>query len=196
MRSWRVVCAGVLLGAVLGGVPPMLRAQQVVAVGATEQGKAVSDDPLLSGTERFEQGATDVTEVNLDKAMMAMAAKFLEKSDAEAQQLMKNMEFVHVKTFEYKKEAGYRMADVEQFRARLDASWSHMVKERSATETTDVWVKADGEGQFSELMVIAAEPKELTFVHLKGHMTMDELTRAGASYGVPQGNPTLQKRGK
>ena len=196
MTSWRDVCAGVLLGSVLGGAPPLSLSQEVVAIGAMEQVKAGSDDPLLSGTERFEQGATDVTEVNLDKAMMAMAAKFLEKSDAEAQRLMRNMEFVHVKTFEYGKDARYRMTDVEQFRARLDASWSHLVKERSATEATDVWVKADGEGQFSELMVIAAEPKELTFVHLKGHMTMDELERAGASYGVPQGNATLQKRGK
>jgi hypothetical protein len=51
------------------------------------------------------------------------------------------------------------------------------------------------------LVVIDAEPKELTFVHLKGHLSMKDLMKAGASYGVPQGapgepvpDPKLQKR--
>lgn len=187
MMRLREVWLGILFVFLLMGPGRESRAQAMVTVGAVDKGKPAATDPLLEGTDRFQQGATDVTEVNLDKAMMAMAAKFMDKSDGEAQKLMKNMDFVHVKTFEYQKEVHYQMADLEQFRGRLDASWSHIVKERSATEATDVWMKADGDGQFSELMVIAAEPKELTFVHLKGHMTMDELTRAGASYGVPQG---------
>jgi hypothetical protein len=61
-----------------------------------------------------------------------------------------------------------------------------MVKERSATEQNDVWVRTEDNGTFSELVVISAEPNELNFVHLKGHMTMQELTQAGAQYGVPQ----------
>ncbi len=37
--------------------------------------------------------------------------------------------------------------------------------------------------------MIAAEPKELTFVHLKGHLPLRELMKAGSSYGVPQELP-------
>lgn len=190
----------VLLGVVLlGGVRAGLAAPQEVQgeAVASEKVKAVQNDPLLNGTDRFAQGATDVTEVNLDKGMMAMAAKFMEKSDVEAQQLMKKMDFVNVKAYQYAKAGGYRMGDLDQFRSRLDeAQWSHVVKERSATEATDVWIKADSEGQMSELLVIAAEPTELTFVHLKGRMSMEELTKAGANYGVPQSSGKLQKRGK
>ncbi len=195
MTSWRRMCVVGVTSLMMGGLCPRLPGQQTVAV-ETEKAKTVQDDPLLAGTEQFAQGSTDVTEVTLDKKMMAMAAQFMDKSDAEAQRLMRNMEFVNVKSFEYGKEARYRMADLEQFRGRMDGSWSHVVKQRSETEATDVWMRADESGQLSELMVIAAEPKQLTFVHLKGHMTMEELTRAGASYGVPQGDGKLKPRGK
>ena len=204
IRTTRTVRAGAraVIGLLLlllgGGAATRLQAQQVVAVDAVDKTQGMGNDPLLEGTERFAPGATEVTEVNLDKTMMGMAAKFL-KDDDEARRLMRSMEFVRVKSFEYGKEASYRLADVEQFRGRLDASWSHVVKQRSETEATDVWVKGDADGQLSELVVIAAEPKELTFVHLKGHMTMDELTRAGASYGVPQSGQAgvkLKAKGK
>ncbi len=67
---------------------------------------------------------------------------------------------------------------------------------REAKESTDVCVKLDESGQFSELVVIAAEPLELTFVHLKGHMSLEELTKAGAKFGVPQDSAKKDKGAK
>lgn len=149
--------------------------------------KPLLSDPMLAGSERFEQGAKEVTEVNLDKSMLALAARFIGSGDADAKQLMSKMDFVYVRNYEYAKAGQYRMEDVVQFRNRLDeAKWSHLIKNRSATESNDIWVRVDDGGQFSELMVIAADPMEISFVHLKGRMTIEELTRAGASYGVPQ----------
>ncbi len=171
---------------------------EVVAVGdpAEPGDKPLQSDPMLAGADKFEQGAKEVTEVNLDKSMLAMAAKFVGHDDADAKRLMGKMDFVYVRSYEYAKPGQYRMEDVVQFRGRLDESkWSHVVKNRSATESTDVWIRTDNDGQFSELMVIAAEPTELTFVHLKGRMTVDELTRAGASYGVPQGSGAAGRKG-
>ena len=189
-----------LLGlALVGGAaraqePAVEAAVQTVGL---EKTKPILNDPLLDGAQRFEQGAKNVTEVNLDKNMLMMASRLTAKEDPEAQLLMKKMDFVYVRSYEYAKAGAYRMEDVAQFRGRLDESkWSHVVKNRSATESTDVWLKADEEGVLSELLVIAAEPTQLTFVHLKGRMSMEELTRAGASFGVPQGDTKLQKRGK
>lgn len=199
MRRMGLVRSGWLLSLILlGATPAVLAVQEVAATPVgTEKVKPIQNDPLLEGTDRFAQGASDVTEVNLDKNMMAMAVRFMGKDDADARALMQKMEFVYVKAYEYGKAGGYRMEDVDQFRGRLDETkWSHMVKNRSATEATDVWVRADEEGQLSELLVIAAEPTELTFVHLKGRMSMEELTKAGAHYGVPQGDGKLRKRGK
>lgn len=165
-------------------------------------------DDLFFGADKFSHGAKSSTEVNLDKKMLSMAAKFAgsdsddrdgkDKDDKDAAKLVNKLEFVIVRSYEYEKPGQYSMADVEEFQRRLESGgWSHIVKTRSATDSTDVCVKTDDNGAFSELVVISAEPTELTFVHLKGHMSMDELTRAGAKYGVPQtGNSDDDNHGK
>ncbi|HEU5342550.1 MAG TPA: DUF4252 domain-containing protein [Edaphobacter sp.] len=142
-------------------------------------------DELFAGAEKFAKNAKSSTEVNLDKNMLGMASKFTD-DDKEASDLTKKLDFVIVRDYEYDKPGQYNMADVEEFRNRLDnGGWSHVVKERSATESTDVCMKTDSEG-VTELVVIDAEPNELTFVHLKGHMSMSDLEKAGSKYGGSQ----------
>lgn len=172
----------------------------VAAVSMQAMGVPQQKDELFAGADKFAQGAKSSTEVNLDKNMLGMVGKFGDDGDDKSgSDLARKMEFVIVRSYEYAKAGQYNMADVEEFRKRLeDGGWSHVVKERSATESTDVCVKTDKDGGFTELVVISAEPMELTFVHLKGHMTMQELTKMGAHYGVPQTDTDSdsKKRGK
>lgn len=167
----------------------MMMVTAVFLVAASLQAMAAppqQKDELFAGTEKFAQGAKSSTEVNLDKSMLGMASKFTDDKDQEAADLTKKMDFVIVREYEYDKAGQYNLADVEEFRKRLDNDgWSHIVKEKTPTGTTDVCIKTDDHGEFSELVVIDAEQKELTFVHLKGHMSLQDLTRAGARYGVP-----------
>lgn len=176
----------------------------LLVAGASMQAMGVlqQKDELFAGADKFAQGAKSSTEVNLDKNMLGMVGKFGDEGeDKSGSDMARKMDFVIVRSYEYAKAGQYNMADVEEFRRRLDdGGWSHLVKERSATESTDVCVKTDKDGGFSELVVISAEPMELTFVHLKGHMSMKELTKMGAHYGVPQSDSTgdsdSKKRGK
>lgn len=174
----KIVRTGITLAAVM-----LFAAAPFTAMAAPPQQK----DELFAGAEKFAKNAKSSTEVNLDKNMLGMASKFNDDGDKEAGDITKKMDFVIVREYEYDKPGQYNMADVEEFRNRLEnGGWSHVVKERSATESTDVCVKTDGDGAFSELVVISAEPQELTFVHLKGHMSMSDLEKAGGKYGVPQ----------
>lgn len=174
-----------------------LVAASLQAAGAPQQ-----KDELFAGADKFAQGAKSTTEVNLDKNMLAMAGMFDDRSgDKKGTDLAKKMDYVIVREYQYAKAGQYNLADVEEIRKRLDhGGWSHMAKERSATGSTDVCIKTDSDGQFSELVVIDAEPMELTFVHLKGHMSLEELMKAGGKYGVPQDDskqePVLKKREK
>ena len=150
-------------------------------------------DELFAGAEKFAKNAKSSTEVNLDKNMLGMAGKYVDDSDKEAAGLTKKLDFVIVRDYEYDKPGQYNMADVEEFRNRLDSGgWSHVVKERSATESTDVCMKTDSDG-VTELVVIDAEPNELTFVHLKGHMSMSDLEKAGGKYGASPKKATKVK---
>ena len=182
----------------------MAAAVMLFVVAASMQAMAAlqQKDELFAGAGKFAQGAKSSTEVNLDKNMLAMVGRFGDNGDDKSgSNLAAKMDYVIVREYDYAKAGQYHMADVEEFRKRLeDGGWSHLVKERSSDESTDVCVKTDKDGQFTELVVIDAEPMELTFVHLKGHMSMEELTKMGAHYGVPQRDAAsgsdMKKRGK
>jgi hypothetical protein len=158
-----------------------------LAAGSTRaMGPLQQKDDLFAGADKFAQGAKESTEVNLDKNMLGLMGKFGDDGDDKTgSELAKKMDFVIVRSYEYAAQGQYNMADVEQFRKRLeDGGWSHVVKERSEKESTDVCVKLGPNGDFTELVVISAEPKELTFVHLKGHMSAEDLMKVGTHYGV------------
>jgi hypothetical protein len=179
----------------------------LVALGgsawAATESEPLQQDDLFNGTDAFAKDAKGVTEVNLDKRMLAMMDKFVSSTATANNEkaelnLAKKMDFVYVRSYEFEKPGQYKSADLEAFRKRLEgADWSHIVKERTKDEQNDVWVRTGEDGQFSELVVISAEALELNFVHLKGHMTLAELESAGAKFGVPKNAaPALEKRTK
>jgi hypothetical protein len=170
-----------------------LAAGSIWAMGPLQQ-----KDDLFAGADKFSQGAKSSTEVNLDKNMLGLMGKFGDEGDDKSgSELAKKMDFVIVRSYEYGEQGQYNMADVEQFRKRLeDGGWSHLVKERSEKESTDVCVKLGPNGEFSELVVINAEPKELTFVHLKGHMSAEDLMKVSTRYGVHEGTPKAKDKEK
>ncbi len=168
----------------------------LVTSGARALGDPQVKDDLFAGADKFSRGAKSSTEVNLDSRMLGMASKF-GGDDKDSSDLVKKLQFVIVRSYEYEKPGAYNIADIEEFQKRLETGgWAHIVKVREEKESTDVCVKLDESGQFSELVVIAAEPTELTFVHLKGHMSLEELTRAGAKFGVPQDSVKKNKGAK
>lgn len=177
----------------------MMVAVLFVAAGSIQaMGPLQQKDDLFAGADKFSQGAKSSTEVNLDKNMLGLMGKFGDEGDDKSgSELAKRMDFVIVRSYEYAVQGQYNMADVEQFRKRLeDGGWSHVVQERSEKESTDVCVKLGPNGEFSELVVISAEPKELTFVHLKGHMSAQDLMKMSERYGVRQGTPKVKDKDK
>jgi hypothetical protein len=152
---------------------------------------AQDKDKLFDGVDVFSKGASNSTDVTLDKSMMGMAAAM----KGQMGDLAGKMDFVSVHTYEYPKAGMYNMADVDRITKRLDGdSWHHMVREHSDKDTTDVCVKMDSEGQPSEMVVVDAEPQEVNFVHLKGHFTMADLKHFGAGNLGAVPDPKLSQR--
>jgi hypothetical protein len=152
-------------------------------------------DDVLAGVDKFSQGAKESNEVTLDKNMLGLAGGMIAKgNDSKAKDLMKKMDSVMVRNYEYAAPGQYKMEDVEQIRKRLDSSgWSHLVKTHSATESTDIAVKSADEGMMSEMVIIDAAPLELNFIHLRGHMSLSDLSQMSGSFGGPT-DPMLKQR--
>jgi len=161
-----------------------------------------SGDQFFAGTEKFAKGAKEVTEVTLDQKTLKMASGFIgrdEGSDGEdVKRITANLKGVFVRSYEYDSDAGYNAADLEEYRKRLDAqsNWSHIVKVRENGphgESTDVYMLMEN-GKTNGIVVISAEPRELTFVHIDGPINPEDLNKLRGSMGIPGNSPPKAER--
>jgi len=139
--------------------------------------------------------AKHVTEVTLDKNMLAFAAKFMDgkgkdgdKDEQAAKQMIQNLTGIYVREYEFEKDHSYTEEDVEGLRKYFESSdWSPMVRERTkgVAEGTDVYLKLVN-GQMQGLFVLDAEEKELSLVLILGPIDINNLSKLGGNFGIPK----------
>ena len=166
-----------------------------IATGAA--GIALGQDslPAPSPIEKtLAERATHVTEVTLDKNMLAFASKFMDadkdddKDDKAVKEMIRNLKGVYVREYEFDKEHSYTAEELEGLRKYFESSeWSPMVHERTkgAAEGTDVYVKLVN-GQMQGLFVLDAEAKELSLVLILGPIDVDKIGKLGGNFGIPK----------
>jgi hypothetical protein len=134
---------------------------------------ATNADDLFAGTEKFAQGATESTEINLDPDSMQMVGS---KKNGELARKMKTMV---IRSYKYDKPGMYKMEDIEVYRKKLeDGSWKCSVRVREKNESTDICSRLGPDHETREMVILTAEPKEITFIHMSGQMSLDELDHA------------------
>jgi hypothetical protein len=135
--------------------------------------------------------AKETVEVTLDASMLQFASKFLSEKkpdEAEAKKLVSGLKEILVRSFEFDKPGQYASSDLESLRSQLRGpQWSRIVNVRSKAdgESVDVFVRRSGD-QIGGLVVIAAEPKELTVVSIDGPIRPEDLAKIGGQFGVPK----------
>jgi hypothetical protein len=79
------------------------------------------------------------------------------------------------------------MSDVQAMRAQLKGTnWTRIVGVKSIKgENTEVYLLKNGD-QIGGIVVLDAEPKELTIVHVDGSISPEELSRLGGHMGIPE----------
>ena len=160
---------------------------------AAAAGAQVKDD-LFAGTEKFAKGASEVTEINLDPKMMGMVSN----GKGGASDLARRMKFMVIHTYEYDKPGMYSKDDVDVFRKKLeDGTWSCSIHVREKDESTDICSRSSPDHEGSEMVILTAEPKELTFIHMSGAVSLSDLSAIGSnmSGGKNKGKePKLKER--
>jgi hypothetical protein len=140
--------------------------------------------------DKLAQRAKESVNVSLDSSLLQLASRFLSKDDPDevkVKNLVSKLKGVYVRSFEFDKEGQYSASDIQGIRSQLrPQEWSRIVGVTSNKgENTEVYVKKDGE-QIGGLVVLDAEPKELTVVHIDGPINPDELTELGGHMGIPR----------
>ena len=135
--------------------------------------------------------ADEAVSVTMDKSMLQLAARFLNDRDddeADVRKLIAGLDGIYVRSFEFKHEGEYSMADVEAVRSQFPSpAWGRLVGVRSKRgDNVDVYFKDGGNGQLGGIVVIAAEPRELTIVNIIGTLDPQRLVDLGGEFGIPR----------
>jgi len=146
---------------------------------------------LPANLEKLSAKAVEVVEVNLDQKMLQLASRFMDTKDPDEQQakkLIANLKSVYVRSFEFDKAGQYSDADVAEIRAQLQSpAWNRIVGVRSKREheNAEVFIKTTGD-QITSLVILAADPNELTFVSIDGPIKPEDLADLGGQFHIPE----------
>jgi hypothetical protein len=153
---------------------------------------------LPPSLERLATKASDVVDVTLDANMLQLASRFLSNKgdDAQVKKLIAGLRAIYVRNFEFAKEGEYQESDIEPIRAQLkNPAWSRIVGVRSTKsgENSEVYIKTEN-NKVGGLVVLAAEPRELTIVSIEGSIDPDQLNELGGHFGIPNLRPDSQRK--
>lgn len=160
-----------------------------VAVLVTLQLSA-QDIKIPVNLDRLAEHATETVDVSLDASMLQLASKFLSKDDPDqvhVKQLVSKLKGVYVRSFEFDKDGQYSRSDLDAIRAQLKTpNWTRIVGVKSTKgDNSEVYLKKNGD-QIGGLVVLNAEPKELTVVAIDGAIDPEELSELGGHMGIPK----------
>lgn len=142
---------------------------QVENVSMGEQVK----DELFNGTEKFAQGASSVTEINLDPNTMSMLGDHRGGRDGD---LARKLNLMVVHTYSYPKPGMYNQGDVDAFRRKLEGgNWACPIHVRNESNSSDICTRTGADHETNEMVIVSTNPQKLTFIHIAGKMSLNEL---------------------
>lgn len=134
--------------------------------------------------------ATNSVVVTLDHDMLQTASQFIPKGDgnAAANAAINGLEGVYVRNFTFAHDHDYSRADVDGILRQLHApAWSPIVAVHDTNTNEDVHIYlCHDNGRTKGMVIVAAEPRELTIVNLVGDINPAKLAQLGGRFGVPQ----------
>lgn len=164
-----------------------------LARDASAQGPRVQLDHL----NRLADLSKETVDVTVDASMLKETAGFLagRGSDTEkVHELIAGIRGIYVKSFQFSAPNAYSDSDVETIRQQVSGSgWSRVVGVRGKRELTEIyfWRERDENGG---LLVITAQPNQLTVVNIVGRVDLASLAAlgpmipklSGAVKGIPR----------
>jgi hypothetical protein len=130
-----------------------------------------------------------VVDITLDASMLRLAAKFFGAADPEEREireLINGLQGIYVRSYEFSKDGEYDRSLPDRLKAQLGPSWKPLVTVRSKTKE-NVNIMADVRGErIAGLVIIVAEPRELTVVNIVGDIDIDRLSRLEGEFGIPK----------
>jgi len=140
--------------------------------------------------------AAEIVDVTLDGSLLRLATKFLSNGDPDeraARDIVQKLEGIYVRSYTFDREGEYDRGIVERVRTQLGTSWKKIVDVRSrGRENSEIYINMRGE-QPVGMLIISAEPRELTMVNIVGSIDIDKLSALEGNVGVPYSSKNKDK---
>jgi uncharacterized protein DUF4252 len=153
-------------------------------------GAHAQDFKMPVNLDKLASKASETTEVTLNGRMLQLAAKFMnDEDDVEAREMVKKLKGIYVRSFQFDSTGAYSDSDVEAVRSQLKSPmWEKIVNVRSKRdgENAEIYFKGDNPDRIDGIVIIAANPKELTIVHIDGPLDPSDIEKLGGDFGVPR----------
>jgi hypothetical protein len=153
---------------------------------------AEQNDPFLHmNWASLAPHAAERVEVNLDGLMLSMASKFIPDEDADAarvKRILGRLKGVYVHSYEFDRDGQYSASELDALRAQLRGSeWKNIVQSRNASDGEDTRIYIKGtDSSVDGLVVISAEPRQLTVVSVVGSITPEDIRSLEGKLGIPK----------
>jgi hypothetical protein len=127
--------------------------------------------------------ATAKNEVTLEGGaldLLKQTASVAKKDDTDKAgdlgKMLSGIQGVVIRNYEFAKAGEYSEGDLEPLRRQVEggAGWSRIVNVKENGESTEIYVYTQG-GEPAGMLLIAAEAKELTVVHISGSVQLAQL---------------------
>lgn len=133
----------------------------------------------------LEAKAKEATDINLGPEQLKLMMGFSGEGSKELQGLGKSIERVQVKTLEFDKEGMYNIADMDNLRAKLKtAEYVPFVSVKEKGGFTEI-VMRKGPNGMNGLVILSAEPREVTVVNIVGEIDLASLGKLTGKFGIP-----------
>src|SRR5687768_18507301 len=93
---------------------------------------------------------------------------------------------IYVRSYSFTKEGEYDRGLIDRVKSQLGNTWKPLVTVRSKTkENVNIWADMRGE-RVVGLVIVAAEPRELTVVNIVGPIDIERLADLEGEFGIPR----------
>jgi len=146
--------------------------------------------------DKLAEKAKESAVVNLGPEQLSLVAGVKGKGEAaKLGELARELKSVQVRSFEFEAPGMYDVELVRSLRDKVKASgeWVSIVSVKEKDGFTEILIKKPSGEKTGGLLVIAAEPKEVSIIHVEGVSDLSALGRLGGLAGIPEVAPAGKK---
>ncbi len=103
-------------------------------------------------------------------------------------EVVKVLKSVQVRSYEFDEKGLYDVEVVRAFRDKVTSSgnWVNIISTKEKGGFTDILIQKGPDGKSAGFLIVAAEPREVSIVHIDGPLDLSSIGKLGGVLGIPE----------